>query len=344
MTPRALAVLAAALPGGMALAPISASADVTLSATIQSNGSNISSTAAQNIDFAIDSDTVLQNASSFAGGQPVSPQFFPYGLSPVTVNLNLTVLGNLTAPGTPASTDYFSFNEAPGAPIGLYATATSPPGQGTQLLLFDNNGNLVAVADGNAPDGLSSEIQYTGGAGTWVTEVTQGSSTTLPIDYKLQFAITTTATFTTNVVGSGKEEGGSLGLYDIDANAGDQLSIGVQATTPSTATELLLFDNHGNLVAVAEGNGPDGFSSIIDYTASSSGVWQVEVAPADGAYAYDLNIEGASGFGPVNPTAVPEASTWAALMVGLAGLALVARGRRARVGLRDGRPAQPHAR
>ena len=66
MTPRALAVLAAALPGGMALAPISASADVTLSATIQSNGSNISSTAAQNIDFAIDSDTVLQNASSFA--------------------------------------------------------------------------------------------------------------------------------------------------------------------------------------------------------------------------------------------------------------------------------------
>src|SRR5262249_21168576 len=44
----------------------------------------------------------------------------------------------------------------------------------------DNNGNLVAIANGNAADGRNSVIDFTvpgGGAGTWTIEVTPSPST-----------------------------------------------------------------------------------------------------------------------------------------------------------------------
>ena len=113
------------------------------------------------------SDTVRQNATSFTpGGQLVSPQFFPFGGPSVPVNSNVAAVGHLTANGTAGATNYFGFAETAGAQIGLYGKATQPPNQGTELLLYDNNGNLVAIASGNAPDGLSSIIDFTVPTGT----------------------------------------------------------------------------------------------------------------------------------------------------------------------------------
>jgi hypothetical protein len=139
------------------------------------------------------------------------------------------------------------------------------------------------------------------------------------------------------VIGSGQEKNGSLGAYNVNANAGDNLSFDVHATTPLTGTELLLSDPNGNLVAVAAQNGSDGFSSIIDFTVPSgdAGEWQIQVAPDPNipvpqAYAYDLAIQGFSGLGPVNPSPVPEPSTWVMAFVGFAGLGLMGFGRAGR--------------
>ena len=53
-----------------------------------------------------------------------------------------------------------------------------------ELLLFDPNGNLVAVAAGNASDGRNSVIDFTvpdGDAGTWTIEVTSSPNTPLSL-------------------------------------------------------------------------------------------------------------------------------------------------------------------
>jgi hypothetical protein len=284
------------------------------------------------------SDTVFQNATSFTpGGQLVSPLFYPFGGPTVSVKSNLDVVGHLTAAGTAGATNYFGFAETAGSQIGLYGAATAPPNQGTELLLFDSNANLVAVASGNAPDGRSSIIDFTvpsGDAGTWQAAVTQGNSTTLPIDYQLQFQMPYSALsqFATNVVGSGEEKNGSLGAYDVNANAGDSLVFNVKGTIPGTATELLLTDPNGNLVAIAAGNGSDGLSSVIDFTVPNgdAGEWQIQVSPSQNIpvpqpYAYDLAIQGFTGLGPVNPTPTPEPSTWVMALAGFAGLGLVGR-------------------
>jgi PEP-CTERM motif len=205
------------------------------------------------------------------------------------------------------------------------------------LLLFDPNGNLVAIASGNASDGLSSIIDFTvpgGDGGEWQTAITQGITTTSPINYRLQFQTPYAALslFTTNVIGSGQEMNGGLGTYDVNANAGDNLTFDVNAATPSTGTELLLFDANGNLVAIAAGNGGDGLSSIIDFTVPSgdAGEWKIQVVPdsllpTPQPYPYDLAIQGFSGLGPVNPSAVPEPSAWALLLLGFGGLGTAAR-------------------
>ena len=52
-----------------------------------------------------------------------------------------------------------------------------------ELLLYDPNGNLVAVAAGNASDGRNSVIEFTvpdGDAGNWTIEVTSSPNTPLP--------------------------------------------------------------------------------------------------------------------------------------------------------------------
>ena len=51
--------------------------------------------------------------------------------------------------------------------------------------------------------------------GTWQAAITQGTTTTLPINYLLQLQMPYSALspFTTNVIGSGQEKNGSLGTY-----------------------------------------------------------------------------------------------------------------------------------
>ena len=355
MQAQKLSALAFLLSGAAALsAPVAAQETLTLQ-TIPSTGTNTSASTAQTIDLsdatniplfnaalaafnAQNSDKIFQNQTSFsATGQFVSPELFPFGGPAVSVNSDVAVTGHLTASGTAGSNNYFNFAETAGADISLYGTATSPPNQGTELLLFDPNGNLVAIASGNAPDGLSSIIDFTvpgGDGGEWQTAITQGITTTSPINYRLQFRTPYAALslFTTNVIGSGEEKSGSLGTYDVNANAGDSLAFDVKANTASTATALLLFDPNGNLVAVASGNGGDGYSSLIDFTipAGDGGEWQIQVSPnsylpTPQAYAYDLMIQGFSGLGPVNPTAVPEPRVWALLLLGFGGLGAAAR-------------------
>jgi hypothetical protein len=358
MRTKVLVVLAAILPGSVPLLVGSAYAQEAFTiSTLHSSGTNLSFATAQTIDDSVatnqplfmnaliasgrrNSDTVLQGASSFTtGGQLVSPQFFPFA------NLNLNILGSLAASGD-ASENFFSFHEAAGAQIGLNVTATHPSTLGTQLMLFDSNGNAVAMAEQNGPDGLSSILDYTvpaGGDGTYEAGVLQPDvGSPAPFDYRLQFALpfTEVSGFTTNVVGGGALKNGSLGAYDVNANVGNQLSFDVHSTSPaSTLTELVLVDPIGNVVADASGNGFDGLSSVIKFTVPPgfAGDWKIEVTPVTPTpYAYDLAIQGASGLGLVNPlgSPVPEPSTWMMAFVGFAGLGLVGfrRARRERAG------------
>ena len=264
MQTQKLAALAAILGGAVALAPPADAQETLTLQTIHSSGANTSLGAAQMLDIsdgtnlplfsaaltafnAKNSDTVRQDATNFTpGGQLVSPQFFPFGGPSVPVNSNVAAVGHLTAPGTAGATNYFGFAEAAGGQIGVVGTATAPPNQGTELFLYDNASNLVALATGNV-DGLSSRIDFTvpdGSGGIWQAAITQGVDFTSPIDYRLQFQMPYSALspFTTNVIGSGQEKSGSLGAYDVNANAGDNLSFDVHATTPLTGTELLLYD------------------------------------------------------------------------------------------------------
>ena len=78
------------------------------------------------------------------------------------------VLGYLT---TSDGTDYYSVNVNAGDNL-AFTTTTPAGGPGEfvnnldpELLLFDANGNLVAIAAGNAPDGRNSVIDFTVPAG-----------------------------------------------------------------------------------------------------------------------------------------------------------------------------------
>jgi hypothetical protein len=348
MSSKTLACLAMILSAALATAPGSGNAQETLIlSTVSSTGTNTSIGTAQILDDsaatnaplfsaalgafdALNSDTVHQNGFSLtSAGQAVSPQVFPYGSYFVSVGSAIDAVGHLASP---SATNYFGFNETDGDAFRLNANATSPPGQGAEILLYDPNGNLVAIANGNGSDGLSSIVDFTvptGDGGTWDAAITGSPSGMVGINYKLQLTLPFSggSLFTTNVLGNGQSNGGLLGAYDVNANVGDNLHFNVNATATSELTELELFDADGNLVAIASGNGSDGLSSIIDFTVpdGDAGDWQIQVVePSTTAYAYDLAIQGASGLGPVNPAAVPEASTWAMLLIGFAGAGFVA--------------------
>ena len=111
-------LLAALLPGTALLLASSANAQETLTLqTIHPSGANLTTSTAQVIDLsaatnqplfaaalkgfnALNSDIVLQNASSFTGGgQAVSPQFFPYLSSSVSVNSQVYAAGGLATGG-----------------------------------------------------------------------------------------------------------------------------------------------------------------------------------------------------------------------------------------------------
>ena len=91
---------------------------------------------------------------------------------------------------------------------------------------------------------------------------------------------------------------------------GDVLHVSVGAKDPTKGfTELLLYDANGNLVAIANGNGGNLSDSVIDFTIpdGAGGTWTAEVlgSPSVDAkknhFAYDLEIVGATGIGPVVP-------------------------------------------
>lgn len=127
-----------------------------------------------------------------------------------------------------------------------------------------------------------------------------------------------------------------LGFYSFSENVGDGLALSVSSLpSASQAAELALYDDNGNLVAVADGNEPDGLSSTIDYTVpiGEGGTWYADVEPGGSSltpFKYDLTIQGPTGFGPINPlpsVGVPEPQAWMLLIAGLAGIAGFRRGK-----------------
>lgn len=220
--------------------------------------------------------------------------------------------------------EYFSLSAATGADIQLGATSSIPAVQTPELLLYDPNGNLVAIADGNGNDN-SSDIDFTvpaGDGGVWTTEVTSDS---FPSDFGFDLRLTgNTINYTTDVLGATTAASQS-DFYSVNASAGDPLHFFVQSEDPtSLATELLLYDPNGNLVAIADGNGPDGYSSLIDFNVpgNDTGAWTVEVTDSTSApgalFPYDLQITGATAPGGVDPVPEPASiSVCAAMLLGL---------------------------
>ena len=277
---------------------------------------------------------IHQIAPNFMLGtaQPVSPQY-----------MASEVLGSIAATHTQ---EFFGFQATAGANLQLFVSAAHPATQFPELLLYDNNGNLVAIANGNAPDGSSSEIDFTipsGASGNWSAEVIGSPGAPDPatnfFNYDLRLS-GTVMTYTTDVLGA-LTDPNKPGFYSIATNSGDILQLFVSAAHPASQfPELLLYDNNGNLVAIANGNAPDASSSVIDFSIPSgaSGNWTAEVAgspsvpnPNTNLFPYDLKIEGDTGTGRVNPlstsASVPEPSTIALVALSLAGLIVISRRR-----------------
>ena len=305
-------VFAAARTALVLAALAAARADTVTLAT----GTNTTIGTAQSISLAPDL-IVNQIAPNYSLGtaQPVSPQY--YGAD---------VLGSITG-GTP--NEFFGVNVAVGQNLAFQVSSTTPASQPTELLLYDANQNLVAIATGNGGSG-SSIIDFTipsGDAGVWDAQVTSPASGSY--NYDLRF--TSPLSYSTNVLGSFPDAADS-GYYSFGANVGDNLHLFVSSTGPAgQPVELLLYDANGNLVAIAERNAGDGVSSIIDFTVpvGDAGNWTAEVAdPGSTLYKYDLLLQGATGTGPVNPLApiaTPEPSLSAFLGASLVGLAFFRR-------------------
>ncbi len=89
----------------------------------------------------------------------------------------------------PSPVSYYSVNANAGDNL-HFATSTPAGGPNEfvnnlypELLLYDPNGNLVAVAAGNGSDGRNSVIDFTvpqGDAGQWIIEVAQSPNTSAP--------------------------------------------------------------------------------------------------------------------------------------------------------------------
>jgi len=232
--------------------------------------------------------------STLATAQPISP-----------THISTDVIGSITKPH-PAI--FFAFALKAGKQIHLSLEPGVPATQSTELLLYDNFGNLVAIAAGNAHDGSGSVIDFTiTGTGTWTAEVTgySGAPASARIfKYDLRITPVHYATDVSGNFGANNKPG----FYAISVRANNQLQLSVSAAHPATQfPELLLYDNNGNLVAIAAGNGSDGSTSVIDFTAATPGTWTVEVtgsssAPPGNHFNYDLTVRGATGKGPVVPT------------------------------------------
>ena len=103
-------------------------------------------------------------------------------------------------------------------------------------------------------------------------------------------------------------------------------------SSPGAATDLLLFDNNGNLVPLASGNGGR-TESLVSFTVPSgeAGNWTARAETLDSAYSYDLSVYGETGsaaFGPSSGTmTTPEPASVSMLLLGLSGCALFLRRR-----------------
>ena len=100
--------------------------------------------------------------------------------------------------------------------------------------------------------------------------------------------------------------------YVVNVNAGDNLHFATSTPSGGPAAfqnglypELLLFNQDGDLVAVAAGNAADGRNSIIDFTVPQGGfgLWTIEVAPSPNTTnptqgEYGLLVSGATGSRP----------------------------------------------
>ena len=141
--------------------------------TVRSKHNNNSVAAAQPIS--LQADLVLRQKSrtnTLATAQPVSP-----------THMAVDVFGTLTHHQPEA---FFSFNLQAGDAPQFVVSAKDPTKGFPELLLYDPNGNLVAVAAGNGSNGSDSVIDFTipnGDGGSWTVEVTQSPNVPLAKNY-----------------------------------------------------------------------------------------------------------------------------------------------------------------
>lgn len=118
---------------------------------------------------------------------------------PTNFNFDLRITGSFQTYQTDVLGTYDAANHsgfyAVGANVGdnLHFFVKAGATGAAELLLYDPNGNLVAVAAGNAADGVSSIIDFTvpaGDAGNWFVEVTGSPNVPDPnfFDYDLQIS------------------------------------------------------------------------------------------------------------------------------------------------------------
>jgi hypothetical protein len=279
-----------------------ASSPAAAATSVKSRHDNLSLVTAQ--DVAFQPDLVLKQKArndTLASAQPVSPTHYGFD-----------VFGNLTQHQTSA---FFGLALAAGDFLHMEVEAKDPTTQFVELLLYDPNGNLVAIANGNASNGSGSVIDFTipgGDGGTWTAQVTGSPSHPEPKASRFRYDLritTASASYRTDVLGRFAKND-KPGFYVVSANVGDHLHFAVEAKDPTKGfPELLLYDPNGNLVAIANGNASNGSGSIIDFTVpgGDGGGWTVEVTgspsvdPRTNHFPYDLEIEGATGVGPVVP-------------------------------------------
>jgi len=121
-------------------------------------------------DFATQPNNTSPGAQDLSATQEAGPNFGG-------------VLGYLSDTAPNFGTDFYKVNANAGDNL-HFATSTPAGGLNTlnpELLLFDANGNLVAIAAGNASDGRNSVIDFTvpsGDAGSWTIAVTSPDGST----------------------------------------------------------------------------------------------------------------------------------------------------------------------
>src|SRR5271157_833819 len=117
-----------------------------------STGTNLTLGTAQQVSLT--PDLVMGQVApnfSLATAQSVSPQYMSY-----------EILGTINATHPQ---EYFGFGANVNDNIDMLVRPINPNTQPTELLLYDNASNLVAIASGNYGDGVSSTIQFSVPAG-----------------------------------------------------------------------------------------------------------------------------------------------------------------------------------